>query len=489
MSVVNQGLVILFLSLLVTGCSRPGNTEVDIEPDPFHYKLTAEDALLVGLKVIDASGLEAEEVEPGVYQFGEDVEPQTPIRFLSQNHEAVNSSFQDIDQDGVLSGADVAYQVGFELHYIGNFTASGERAVFANPLTALIPATGIPANGIAGLPESVFETAIASGIAGAPTTLVQVAEEVELPMNTLIKRSAALLTAMQEGVQILVGGADGQTAAISFMTELNNLAPSSGLASPGSFLEAVQSALELTLSAEKLEAASQIATQLGTILVEAEAEADDITFFEALILSVQQNVMSNSTAANIVANLTTAKYRANNNRLKLAVKLSNQIAASGGLTAFLNSLMLVPIDIGDNGQSLVDAAVSDFNLEFVATSGKVKFNAQNAFFDQAELDYYFEDDLYGVKVDDMHAVLMTLNANETNLLGAASASVNSARLLALCWHDTEQSQTEPEAVCGADNTNLEFYGLATNGEICTANFDQALVAQINSLNRLQISCN
>lgn len=83
---------------------------------------------------------------------------------------------------------------------------------------------------------------------------------------------------------------------------------------------------------------------------------------------------------------------------------------------------------------------------------------------------------------------MTLNANETNLLGAASRDVDAARLLALCWNSIEQNE-QTDDVCGADNVNLEFYGLATQEEVCQFGFDEVELAEINSLNRLQISCN
>ncbi|MDC2891382.1 hypothetical protein [Psychrosphaera algicola] len=75
------------------------------------------------------------------------------------------------------------------------------------------------------------------------------------------------------------------------------------------------------------------------------------------------------------------------------------------------------------------------------------------------------------------------------MLGAAQNGINSARLLALCWNSVEQPNSSDSDVCGSENANLEYYALATQSEVCAADFDAAELAQINALNRQQISCN
>ena len=486
MKLLNQVLLLLLVASITQGCSRPGNTVVEVEPDPFNYRFTAEDAKLIGLQVTDAAGNTATEVEAGVYEFAQNVTPTTPIRFVSNNLAAAQSSFQDVDDDGELSSADLIYNVGFELNYIGNFTTSGERQIFANPLTALIPSTGIPASGIAGLPEQVFEIAIAEGVDAAPDNLISISDEVSLPAKTLISRSVVLLTALQESLVITEGqNAAAESAAIQLMTEIASAGLESGLGDLTGFASSMQNAIELTADPSRAELSQTIASQIATMLIETAPE--EISFYEALVATVQENVVPNSTIEAIFAELSTNKFKARVNKMAFSVKLANEIKASGGLATFMNGLFVVPIAVGDNGQSLVDNEISDFNLEFVAATGKVKFNANNAFFDQSELDYYRERDLYGVRVDAQHAVLVTLNANETNLLGAAFEGTNPARLMALCWSEGETEQDTD--VCGANNVNLEFYALATNGEICAANYDGVMMEQINSLNRQQISCN
>jgi len=489
MKLISQMFYLLIVVLLLQGCSRPGKTVVTPpEPDPFVYKFTAEDAKLVGLIVTDAAGVQATESEPGLYQFGANVTPQTPIRFLTNNIAQSGSSFQDIDGDGVLSAADIQYNVGFEISFIGNFSTSGDRQIFANPLTALIPASGIPSEGIAGLPEEVFEIAISQGVAAAPETLIQVSEGVEVPAKQLISQSVAILTAVQESIISTQGATEeALTAAINFVVELRDANLDKGLDNTQEFGNAAKAAIELAASAETAAVIVQVATSVGQII--ADMPAEKVTYYESIILTVQKTVSNKSTVETVQETVNNDNFSANNNSLEFAVDLAEEIKASGGLTTFLDSLLVVPIAVGENGQSLVEQQVTDFNMEFVEQAGAVKLNAVNAFFDQFEMEYFIETDLYGVKVDDNHAVLATLNANETNLLGAAFEGINPARLMALCWNEIEQPNPETSDVCGNNNANLEFYALATNDEICAASYDEAMIAQINSLNRRQISCN
>ena len=488
MKALNRVIFLLVIMFFMQGCSRPGKTVVEPEPDPFNYKFKAEDANLLGLSVTDAAGNSATEIEPGVYQFAENLVPETPIRFVSNNLVEAGTTFQDVDEDGELSGADLMYNVGFELNYIGNFSTPGDRQVFANPLTALIPATGIPSSGIAGLPEQVFEIAISAGVAAAPETPVTLSGDVEEPVNQVISRSVAILTALQESIVITEGQNDvAQSAAVQLLTELTDANLESGLSDLADFTASVQAAVELTTDPSRTAVVLQVATQVADMV--SQTPATEVTFYEAVIVSVQENVSTDSTVDSVTSTLTSESFSDNNNKLTFAVDLANNIEESGGFTAFLNSLNIVPIPVGDHGQSLVDLRVNDFNLEFLAESEKIKLNAKNAFFDQSELNYSFEADLYGVKVDDRHAVLMTLNANETNLLGDAFEGTNPARLLALCWQDAEVELDNNSNVCGVYNANLEFYALATSSEICAANYDGAMIEQINTLNRQQISCN
>jgi hypothetical protein len=211
-----------------------------------------------------------------------------------------------------------------------------------------------------------------------------------------------------------------------------------------------------------------------------------------MVKLVQDLVVVGASSADLTTLLTNSNLIMKNNSLVFSVKLEQEIAESGGLSTFLSSLRLVPIPIGENGMSLVDNSVSDFAMSLVTESSRIQMSAVDAFFDQTELTYYFEDDLYGAKVDDDHAILVTLNANETNLLGAAFEGTNAVRLLALCWRDVGSSEATNQ-VCGEENSNLEFYALATEEEICGSGFeslrDEVLLAHINQLNSSEITCN
>ncbi|MBU2881003.1 hypothetical protein KO525_15410 [Psychrosphaera sp. B3R10] len=485
-TMIKQCLFVLLAIGVLQGCSRPGHSEVEVDPEPFFYSFVAEDASLVGLLVSDSTGTVATEISPGVYQFGPDYLPTTPITFESKNLVEPGASFQDIDEDGLKSATDINYNVGLEIAYIGSFSALGERTVFANPITALIPSTGIPSSGIGGLPEELFQLAFLAGIAGAPTTTIELSDGIELSIKAVLSRTAVLLTALQEGIVILEG--DTQAAvdvSIAVLASFRDAEPTEGLADITQLSIAMQSAIESHVSQANSDKVMQLASSIGNTL----ASTTDATFYEALILAVQQNVNASSTVASILEKLTVQEFSRLDNSIQFAVKLANEIAESGGMSAFLNSLSIVPINVSGNGQSIVDDGVTDFNLELITSTETIKLNGSDAFFDQSELTYYFEDDLYGVKVDADHAVLIALNANETNLLGAAQNGINSARLLALCWNSVEQPNSSDSDVCGSENANLEYYALATQSEVCAADFDAAELAQINALNRQQISCN
>lgn len=472
--------------LMVVGCSKPGDSTVEPEPINFVYSFVAEDARIVGLLVTDRAGASATEVSPGVYEFAQSYEPELPITFASQNTSETAVTFQDIDGNGEYGNADIRYNVGFEIAYIGNFDNAGQRQLFGNPLTALIPAEGIPSSGIAGVPEQVLQQALLAGVDNASEASVTLPDGTNISTRQLIKRSVALITSVQEAIVSVQGQSSNSiNTAKQLLIELRNADLSTGLDDPTDFVVSAQDIIAI-LTQEDSAVVTQVAQQVGEIL--ASEQGGNLSFFESLVLTVQQGVSPDSTSESVAANVSVNSAVATDNGVEFAINLVEEIEQAGGLAAFLNSLVLVPIDAGDNGKSLVDGQVSDFNLELLTDTTEVQLNATNAFFDDAVLEYFFADDLYGVKVDDNHAVLMTLNANETNLLGAASRGVNAARLLALCWNEIEQNE-QSDDVCGVDNVNLEFYALATSEEVCQFGFDEVELAEINSLNRLQISCN
>lgn len=483
MAVQFKWLVILAALVLAQGCSKANKTIVDETPDPFFYSFVAEDANIVGLVVTDNNGTVASESSPGVYEFAENYTPVTPITFVSNNLNVPGSTFQDIDGSGDRTNADIDYNVGFNLNYIGAFQTSDAREIFANPVTALIPANGIPSAGIAGLPESVLQAAFTDGVAGAADTIITLEDGTEISQRRLIARSSALITAIQEGIAALNSDSTtGQSAALQLASELSDANLSVGLDDLTQFSTSAQSAIELSVDSTQTELVVGLADAIAQILV----DSASFTFTESVILTVQKSVTSSFTLQDVAAFITAARTLANDRGVQFAVKLAQEIEASGGLDAFMQSLVIVPIDVGNNGMSLVDAQVNDFNMSYSEDDGVVTINAVNAFFHQAELQYFFEDDLYGAAVNELEAILISLNANETNFLGAASEGINSARLLAVCWRD---SPDENSAVCGEDNENLEFYALATVLEVCDAEYDSAFIAEINSLNRLDISCN
>ena len=483
-----QKLILLSLiSTLVVGCSKPGDSSVEEPPVVFTYSFVAEDARIVGLEVIDDSGTRATESSPGFYEFAASYEPALPISFLSQNDADTAVTFQDLDGDGQYSSADIRYNVGFEIAYIGSFSNSGERQLFANPLTALIPSDGIPADGIAGIPEGVLQEALLVGVDNASITeTVTLDDGTSVTYRQLIRRSVSVLTAIQESIVSAQGlTASSKNTAKQFLAELRKSELNTGLNDTRDLIGNSADLIDI-LTQDQSPVVNAVATQVGEIM--ATAGGNDLTFFESLVLTVQKVVSPQVAASEVTSTLTLDATQATDNGVELAINLVEEIEQAGGLETFLASLVAVPIDIAPNGRSLVDNMVTDFNLELMADTGVVKLNATNAFFDQANFDYFFAQDVYAVKVDDNHAVMMVLNANATNWLGAAARDEGAARLLALCWNEIEQNE-QSDDVCGANNINLEYYALATVAEICQADFDEILLAEINSLNRLQISCN
>jgi hypothetical protein len=490
MKIINRLMLVLMLALLVQGCSRPGKSTVKVEEDKFFYSFVAEDGALLGLSVTDSAEVAATETQPGVYQFAVGYVPTPPIRFVSRNQTEPGSSFQDVNGDGQRTGADIDYNGMLEIAYIGNFTVNSEREIFANPLTALIPSNGIPSDGIGGLPQQVFEIAISNGVANAPTTEIQLSEDVVLSAKAIISRSVALISALQEGIFILEGAGTEAMGILDLLSSnLRDANLTTGLANPTEFATAIQSSIESSVSQQNLDAVISLSQLLGTLVNESSTE---LVYHEAMVKLVQDLVVVGASSADLTTLLTNSNLIMKNNSLVFSVKLEQEIAESGGLSTFLSSLRLVPIPIGENGMSLVDNSVSDFAMSLVTESSRIQMSAVDAFFDQTELTYYFEDDLYGAKVDDDHAILVTLNANETNLLGAAFEGTNAVRLLALCWRDVGSSEATNQ-VCGEENSNLEFYALATEEEICGSGFeslrDEVLLAHINQLNSSEITCN
>jgi hypothetical protein len=489
MKIISQLILVLIFALLVQGCSRPGKSTVKVEEDKFFYSFVAEDGALLGLSVTDSTDTTATETQPGVYQFAVGYVPTPPIRFVSRNQTEPGSSFQDVNGDGQRTGADIDYNGMLEIAYIGSFTVNSEREIFANPLTALIPRNGIPSDGIAGLPQQVFEIAITNGVSNAPETDIQLSEDVVLSAKAIISRSVALLSALQEGIFILEGGGTEASDALGLLsTNLRDANLTTGLADTTEFTSAIQSAVESSVSQQNLDAVISLSQLLGGLVNESSAE---LVYHEALVKLVQDLVVAGASSTDLTTLLTNSNLVMKNNSLVFSVKLEQEIAESGGLSTFLSSLRLVPITIGENGMSLVDNGVSGFAMSLVSESSSIQIAAVDAFFDQTELTYYFEDDLYGLKVDDDHAILVTLNANETNLLGAAFEGTNAVRLLALCWRDVASSDPTTQ-VCGEENSNLEFYALATEAEICGPGFeslrDEVLLAHINQLNSSEIIC-
>ncbi|MDC2891381.1 hypothetical protein [Psychrosphaera algicola] len=191
-----------------------------------------------------------------------------------------------------------------------------------------------------------------------------------------MSRTAVLLTALQEGIVILEG--DTQAAvdvSIAVLASFRDAEPTEGLADITQLSIAMQSAIESHVSQANSDKVMQLASSIGNTL----ASTTDATFYEALILAVQQNVNASSTVASILEKLTVQEFSRLDNGIQFAVKLANEIAESGGMSAFLNSLSIVPINVSGNGQSIVDDGVTDFNLELITSTETIKLNGSDAF--------------------------------------------------------------------------------------------------------------
>ncbi|WP_143871012.1 hypothetical protein [Catenovulum sediminis] len=451
--------------LAISGLAACSSSESAKEQVKTQYTYVAEDALIIGMKVEDAVGNQATEISPGEYQFALGVVPTPPVEFRSQNtDENPFATYQDIDESGDLSEADLAYSVGFDMQFVppANET-TGQAAVFANPIAALIPATGVPANGIGGIPANVINEAINKGVKGAATTQIQINGE-ETTIKEVIAKTSAKITAIQEALVAKSGQkvSGGNTASIKLLQDAS-LSSVGSLTDDTKFAEFFDAAINNSATDnDTKDLLKQAAIQVGANIaaVKAATTGTQKVVFESIIKVVQQQVKTTTTSSQ-VANLIKSSTVTNSVKgINTSIKLAEEVKNSGGKAAFINSLLLIPVP--GTEAPLIEDNVSGFELTFNATNNQIAMAATGAFFDGLNLTYDAASATY-FAVTGSQAVFVSLSANSQFLPGA---DIGNVRLMATCSFDFT-TQT-----CGANNQALGIYTLATKAELCSQ-FDNA----------------
>lgn len=472
----------ILLSLLLSGCfGSSSDSDVEVAEDVYQYVFVAEDGPLINLSVRDAVGVTATQSSPGEYRFNVAYTPVLPITFAG-----TEDSYQEIDGvDGFTQG-DLPYRVSFRINYLSTFVNNSERTLFANPLTALIPESGIPSEGIAGLPETVFEAALLQGITSPPDTTITVNGE-EKSLIEVVQESASLLTALQEGViqRVSAENADSQALSRLILTDLSENSNGSGLESPDAFSNWVSSVMTSGLF-EPVDQAALVAIghQLASL-----AETIDLTGVdrdgESMIALVQQQLVMTDSVEAIEEKLTMTGLDTAQTGLGLGAQLAGAIESAGTFSDYLATLFLVPINIEPNGQSLVDDGVTGFGLTS-SDDDQITLSGSGAFFDQMTLDYHIDVQGYGMAVTDTQAVIVTLNANVSNFFGQAASELNAVRLMVTCEFDSSADANPTD--CGSEGAVLEYYAIATATEICQAGFATDMIDVIDTLNEGTLGC-
>ena len=444
-------------SLVLAACSSSESAKDQIKNQ---YTYVAEDALIIGLSVVDGAGNTATEISPGEYQFAEGITPTAPVEFTSQNtDEQPFLTFQDIDESGDLSEADIAYNVGFEMQFVPTADpATGQVALFANPIAALIPASGVPADGIGGLPQAVVQEALTKGVKAASTTSIELNGETTT-IKDVIAKTSAKLTAVQEAIVAKEGVkvSAGNKNSLNLLKQAASSTTGSLVTDIGlsDFLSSAVDSLTLDSASKDLvkEAAKQIAATISASKVGASSQK---VVYETVVKVVQSTVKPTTTTQQVTSSITTNKVKTSAEGINTSIKLAEQVKQTGGKATFINSLLLVPVP-GNEGE-LITNSVAGFEMTFNATSNQITLAATGASFDGLVLAYNAESAVYA-GVSGNQAVFVSLSANAEFLSGFDLGNV---RLLASCTFDFQLG------TCGADNQDMGIYPLATKAEFCAA---------------------
>ncbi|WP_440906271.1 hypothetical protein ACMZOO_08585 [Catenovulum sp. SX2] len=444
-------------SLILAACSSSESAKDQVKNQ---YTYLAEDAVIIGLSVVDGIGNTATEISPGEYQFAEGVTPVAPVEFTSRNTDTdAFLTFQDIDESGDLSEADISYNAGFELQFVPEADpATGQVSLFANPIVALIPATGIPADGIGGLPQAVVQEALTRGVKAASTTSIELNGETTT-IKDVIAKTSAKLTAVQEvivakeGLKVSAGNKNSLNLLKQAIgSNTGSLVTDTGLSD---FLAAAVDSLTLDNDSKDLvkEAAKQIA---ATIAASKLGSSTQKVVYESVIKVVQSSVRTTTTTQQVTTLITATTVKSSAEGINTSIKLAEQVQQSGGKTAFINSLLLVPVP-GNEGE-LITNSVAGFEMTFNATTNQITLAATGASFDGLVLAYNADSAVYA-GVSGNQAVFVSLSANAEFLSGFDLGNV---RLLASCTFDFDLG------LCGTDNQDMGIYPLATKAEFCAA---------------------
>ncbi|KMT66063.1 hypothetical protein [Catenovulum maritimum] len=452
----------LFLILLLNGLSACSDS--DSARKQINYSFVAEDAALIGLDVSDNAGNQATESSPGTYSFDAGVVPQPPVTFVTRNTDSEPfNSFQDLDASGDLSEADIAYNVGFSLKFIPqiNPDEAGITSVFANPITALIPAQGTT-GGLGGLNLSEVNSALSGGVKNADPVL-----------QTKLQKIAAKITAVQEAIV----ASTGQKASKTNLTSINLLdrfnLSSDTLTDDTKLNQLVDSALDSSgLSTESIQVVKATATQVGTNINKATSPTKG-NLFESAIKLVQTEIKQTTTVAQVSSLISETKLLTALTQVVSGIDLAETVASSGGKEAFVASLLLVPPmdangDIFPQGNDVIQRGMSDFALSLNKTSNVITIADNGAYFSGAgvQLSYSDTSKAYGgISGNDAYAISL----NAIDLVGVEGYSLSQLRLISFCIDYDTSTQT-----CGVNNQGQQSYALATKAEICSAYDNQPL---------------
>ncbi|EWH11651.1 hypothetical protein DS2_02460 [Catenovulum agarivorans DS-2] len=444
-------------TLILAACSSSESAKDQVKNQ---YTYVAEDALIIGLSVVDGDGNTATEIAPGEYQFAEGVTPVPPVEFASRNtDEQAFLTFQDIDESGDLSEADIAYNVGFEMQFVPEADpATGQVALFANPIAALIPATGIPASGIGGLTQEIVQEALTKGVKAASTAPTTINGEVTT-IKDVIAKTSAKLTAVQEAIVAKEGNkvSAGNKNSLNLLKEAASSTNGSLVSDTGlsDFLNSAINTLGLSTGDQELvkEAAKQIALTISASKV---GSGTQKVLYESIIKVVQTKVKPTSSTQQITTSITTDAVKSSAEGLNTSIELAEQVKQTGGKAAFINSLLLAPVP-GNEGE-LLDNSVAGFEMTFNSASNQITLAATGASFDGLVLSYTPDSGVYA-GIAGNQAVFVSLSANAEFLSGFDLANV---RLMASCTFDFELG------MCGSDNQDMGIYPLATKAELCAA---------------------
>jgi len=471
------------LGLALSACGGGGGGGVAAS----FTKVFAADGNIVGALVKDAAGATAADLGGGAYSFAANYVVTLPITVRSRNTAATIAAcmdtltttvcdpvniltFQDLDGSGTWTTGDVMYNGGMDIHSAP--TASGSR-IYANPISALIPAGGaVPAGGVIGLTQAQV-LAGGSGDFNVASAAIRTAGAQLVAVQEALVNTGADPAAVATWIASVVANATGTSLVADLQAALTL---PGGTAASTLFPAPAVPPSQADLKA----AVGNIATNVVAAITGAAAGSVN---YEAIISTVQQVIPANSTAPapftsviNQLANipLTTAplslisstNYNQQSSTITTAV-----VNQTSGLAAVVNPLFIMPVyDLGtkQTGQFVAgppptfvasNVTVLDgytgFSLTYNAAANTITINGTNspnpgspAIAGQV-LTFDATQQMYGVKAGNL---FVSVNLN---FLGT--------KVLSVC--NDYNAVTPATPVC-----TLNHFALPTQAQICAFTF-------------------